>query len=160
MKRRFLVGIAGVLIAVAIISAIWFYPSITNIFFSSTRQPNNGSETFQLSASFWTTPIEESRKVHLASGQQLVGNYTCSMLSPQGIAPDGVPYIAKFGDAMSMTTIDPQNRVLAQLNGATKTFSIIATSDGAYTIIFSCMMWLATDLPGTLSVTWSYNVNG
>jgi len=158
MKRRFLIGIAGVLIAVVITSVILFYPSITNIFFSSTRQPNHGSETFQLAATYSSVAGGVSRNIELETGQTFVGNYSFSMLSPNGIAPNGMPYIMNF--QISVVIRDPQGNILALYNNPTGIISLVPASSGIYSITFSCTTFRTDVLPATLSVAWSYNING
>lgn len=157
MKRRFPIGIAGVLIAVAIISVIWFYPNITNIFSSRTNQPNHGTETFQLASTYASVAGGVSRNIQLETGQTFVGNYSFSMVSPTGTAPNGMPYIMNF--QLSVVIRDPQENVLALCNNPTGTISLVSASSGMYSITFSCTTYETFVLPATLSVTWSYDVN-
>lgn len=157
LGKYIVLGVVVVTIG-AIIGVIWFHPNTTNIFSSRTSQPNHGTETFQLAATYASVAGGVSRNIQLETGQAFVGNYSFSMVSPTGTAPNGMPYIMNF--EISVIIKDSQGNVLALYNNPTGAISLVSASSGIYSITFSCTTYETSVLPATLSVTWSYNING
>jgi len=157
MKRRLIIGIVGILVAVTITSIVVFDSNIL-AFLSGMQQSNHGRESFTLSAGYYLNPIEVTRKLQLKSGQNLKGNYTFSMLNPQGVAPNGMPYILNY--ETSLAIMDSQNRALALYSEPSGNIMLLVSSSDTYSIIFGCTTVRTDMLPATLNVTWAYNING
>lgn len=156
MRRRLIIGIVGVLLAVTITSIVVFDSNIL-AFLSGAHQSNHGSESFPLSAGYFLNPIEVTRKLQLKNGQILKGNYTFSMLSPQGIAPNGMPYIMNY--ETSLAIMDSQDRALALYNEPSGNILMVVSSSDTYSLIFGCTTIRTDMLPATLNVTWVYDIN-
>jgi len=131
--------IAGVL--------LWYSPTILSLL--SNQQLNHKRETFQLPASPVAAPVNVSRSIQLRKGQTLRGNFTITGLPPP---PDSNYY------GTGVAILGPQEEVIALYYGTTASFSIPATTNGTYIILFTCTTAYTERLPLVLTVTLAYDI--
>ena len=140
--------VLGLSLAFVIVGVLlWYSPTILSIL--SNQQSNHRKETFQLPASSVNAPVNISRSIQLRNGQTLKGNFTITGIPPP---PNGDYY------ATGVAILDPQQKVLALYYSSAQSFSIHATTNGTYVILFTCTTAYTEKLPLTLSVTLAYDI--